>query len=182
MQENHYLVPSQLTGLEKNMEYSIHTNAIEDAEDWFVDAKERLLDVNNWRKYSRIMSLDFHLTDTHGKLLHRKAHNGDHIRIDIQAQGTGFDWVAIEALEYDDYPDEDMETFAMRVRPGEDPANKQDGYSPNNATTTIVIERIGKRLSATYHGRNESENNDTDAPWLGLSDTQWADLIKGLID
>ena len=182
MQENHYLVPAQLAGFEKNIEYNINVHDIEDAEDWFVDAKERLLDINNWRKYSKITTMDFHLTDSHSKLLHRKAHNGDHIRIDIQSQGTGFDWVAIEALEYDDYPDIDMETFAMRVRPAEDPANKLDGYQHNNATSTIVIERRGKRLSASYHGRNESQNEDAASAWLGLSDARWADLIKGLID
>ena len=182
MQENHYLVPSQLAGLEKNIEHNIHTDAVEDAEDWFVDAKERLLDVNNWKRYISVSNIDFHLTDIHSRMISRKAHKADHIRIDIPAQSTGFDWVVIEALEYDDYPDIDMETFAMRIRQVEDPANKQDGYLHNNATTTIVLERIGKTLSASYHGRNESENGNTDASWLGLSDSQWADIIKGFID
>ena len=143
------------------------------------DAQERLLDVNHWRKYSAITGLDFKLTDSHGKVLNRKAHKGDHIRIEIQTDAAVFDWVAIEAIEYDDYPDIDMETFAMRVRPGEHPANKKDDHILNEATTTIVIERRGKTLAASYHGRNE-ENNATQ--WLGLSDTEWAAIVKGLID
>ena len=191
MQDNHYLVPAQLHGNEKNIAYNIDVKTVEDAEDWFVDAKERLLDVNNWKKYSAGISMDFKLTDIHGKVLNRKAHNHDHIRIDMPAQAGGFDWVAIEALEYDDYPDMDIETFAMRVRPGNDPANKQDSTAIGDATSTIVIERIGKKLIASYHGRNESsknsnaqqEHNTTEnAFWLGLSDTEWAKLIKGLID
>ncbi len=151
MQENHYLVPAQLSGLQKNIEYSIHTHAVEDAEDWFVDAKERLLDVNNWIKYSSIPDIDFHITDGHSEVLKRKAHNKDHIRIDIVSRKTGFDWVAIDALEYDDYPDLSMETFAMRIRPTTSPQNIPDMGIANAATSTIVIERIGKRLSASYH-------------------------------
>jgi len=182
MQENHYLIPVQISGFEKNIEYSIHTNAVDDAEDWFVDAKERLLDVNNWIKYSKISDIDFHLTGAHSALLNRKAHNGDHIRIDIRSRNTGFDWVAIEALEYDDYPDLSMETFAMRIRPCPGPQNIPDLQIIHPATSTIVIERLGKRLSASYHGRNEPQNDSTDTPWLGLSDSHWAGLVKGFIE
>jgi len=181
MQENHYLVPAQLAGLQKNIEYSIHTDVVEDAEDWFVDAKERLLDVNNWAKYSTISDIGFHLTNVHSQVLNRKAHNKDHIRIDILSKEMGFDWAAIDALEYDDYPDLSMETFAMRIRPS-GAQNSQDGSIVNAASSTIVIERIGKRLSASYHGRNESSAYNTDPAWLGISDAQWNNLMKGLID
>ena len=93
----------------------------------------------------------------------------------------GFDWAAIDALEYDDYPDLSMETFAMRIRPS-GAQNSQDGSIVNAASSTIVIERIGKRLSASYHGRNESSAYNTDPAWLGISDAQWNNLMKGLID
>lgn len=193
MQENHYLIPTQLLGKEKDIAHSIYTNTTEDAEDWFVDAKERLLDINNWRKYSGSGGVDFKLTDSRGKVLNRKAHNGDHVRITVTPGIATFDWVVIEALEYDDYPDTDMETFAMRVRPGNDPAIKFDDPAVYDATSTIVIERKGRRLTASYHGRNESVTGDSDVvfepgnttdniSWLGLSDTEWANLVKGLID
>src|ERR1700733_14092947 len=126
MHESHYLIPAQLSGKEKNLAYSIYTDTVEDAEDWFVDAKERLLDINNWKKYGGSAGVDFKLTDGHGKVLNRKAHNGDHVRITITPGATTFDWVVIEALEYDDYPDLDMETFAMRIRPGNGPVTKYD--------------------------------------------------------
>ena len=193
MHENHYLIPEQLQGNEKNIAYSIYTDAVEDAEDWFVDAKERLMDINNWRKYGGSTGVDFKLTDSHGKVLNRKAHNADHIRITVVQQAAVFDWVVIEALEYDDYPDIDMETFAMRVRPGNHPLIKQDDHGMNDATSTIVIERKGKKLAASYHGRNESANRPGEitfeqgvitenTSWLGLSDTEWAHLVKGFID
>ena len=185
MEENHYLVPTQIQGLEKNITHSVLVKTKDDADDWFVDAKERLLDVNNWKKYSAIPNMDFRLTDSHGKVLNRKAHSGDHIRIEIQADATGFDWVTIEAIEYDDYPDTDLETFALRVRPCEHPANMNDDFVINGATSTIVIERNGKNLTSSYHGRNQFEGEAADnsiSAWLGLSDSDWARLIKGLIE
>ena len=173
MQEDHYLVPEQLHGFEKNIAYKAVVNSIEDAEDWFVDAKERLLDVNNWKKYSIDTGLGFRLIDSHGKILNRKAHKGDHISIDAVTMHMA-DWVTIEALEYDDYPDADMETFAMRVK-----------SDTGNATSTLVIERKGRNLEASYHGRNQAEEITTagtgNAAWLGLSDTEWTALVKGLI-
>jgi hypothetical protein len=198
----HYLVPVQTQGIKKDLEHSITFPMVEDAEDMFVVSKNRLLDVNNWKKSSTHISASFHLTDHHGKPITRRAHKGDHIRIALPAPeartGDGYDWVEIEAIEYDDYPDEDMETFAMHVRPCRSPLEKRDNdtahFFSESATSTFVIERRGKRLAALYHGRNETANVGTDMPdairnatvavgaWLGLSDVQWSGLIKGLIE
>lgn len=202
MSESHYLVPAQFDGLEKDLSHSIITETIEDADDWFVDAKERLLDVNNWKKISGIANVEFKLTDGNGRILSRRARRGDLIRIDIAGRGHeyegGFEWAAIEAIEYDDYPDENMETFAMRLRPSADPMNKNNNvfldFSESEATSTFVIERIGKKLSAYYHGRNEQgdlelvsvgqqhEPEIVKCAWLGLSDVECKALIKGFVD
>jgi len=187
MQEQHYLVPHQYEGSKKDLDYSIPADTVEDAEDWFVDAKDRLWNVNHWEQNSPAINVQFKLTDTHGNAVNRKAHKGDHIRIDTEGAGTGFDWVIIEAIEYDDYPDVNLETFAIHVRPSYDPKENQFVLSAdNNATSTIVIERRVKRLIASYHGRNEGAGEDTpgtgDAAWLGLSELQWGSLLKGLLD
>ena len=50
MPDYHYLIPDHQQGLEKNLEHTIICDSIEEAEDCFVDAKERLMDVNNWNK------------------------------------------------------------------------------------------------------------------------------------
>jgi hypothetical protein len=193
MTDNHYLVPTQQEGLEKDITHSIIANTMEDAEDWFVDAKERLMAVNNWKKWTVMTSADFKLTDSHGNAVNRRARKGDHIRIDLPSSFDmegGFDWVTIEAIEYDDYPDFSTETFAMRLRPSIHPQDKKGHAvldSPgNDATSTFVIERRGKRLSATYHGRNEAEHNDSNVmvgtiAWLGMSDVQCAALVKGFV-
>ena len=194
MIENHYLVPTQLEGLEKDISHSITTKSAEDAEDWFVDAKERLLAVSNWKKFSGVTGIDFRLTDIHGKAVNRSARKGDHIRIDADAQAQhfdgGFEWAVIEAIEYDDYPDINMETFAMRVRPSSSPVKNtysvDDRYNNSEATSTFVIERVGKILSSYYYGRNEEVETGygvaVAAPaWLGLADMQCRSLVKGML-
>jgi hypothetical protein len=199
MQEKHYLVPQHNEGFEKDIAHEAVAKTIEDAEDWFVDAKERLLDINNWKKYAPGLGVEFRLSDGHGKGLHRSARRGDHVRIDIQGPAGGliggFDWSTIEAMEYDDYPDEDMETFAIRIRPSDHPQDGTDGVpvlvAGNDVSATVVVARFGKRLSAAYHGRNElagadmkaddRSNEDPGNGWMGISDVQWGELMKGLL-
>jgi len=193
MSHDHYLIPAQHQGLEKNLAYTFVCDSVEEAEDCFVDAKERLLDVNSWNKYSQINDIEFRLQDAHGREAHRHARRGDHIRLAAATLSVGrveeFDWVAIEAIEYDDYPDQGMETFGMRLHPCATPAGNLGPNAPysltDNATSTLVIQRRGRKLSATYHGRNEPIQATTGSPaddhcWLGLSELQWANLVTGI--
>lgn len=200
--EQHYLVPQQHTGPSKDLEHTVTAESLEDAEDWFIDAKNRMLDVNNWKNYAATFSTAFMLADSHGKPVSRSVHRGDHIRIDIPgpgpAAGGGYDWVLIESVEYDDYPDDERETFAMRVHPVADPAMGNGGatahFFSEQASSTFVVERMGKYLKASYHGRNEEINKEGSVldnvrnslvgftAWLGMSDAQWASLIKGFLE
>ena len=175
MPDNHYLVPNQLQGFEKNISQRIVMQFIDDAEDRFVGAKEKMLDVASWCKYYNATGFDLILTDSHGKTLHRRAHKGDHIRIYVNGsvQTSGSDWM-VQALEYDDYPDEDKEAFAMRIVPVD--ADKNDRPAANNDhSATLVIERVRKNLEASFHSRNEATLA------LGLSDEQWQSLVKGWV-
>lgn len=197
MNEQHYLVPLHDEGYEKDITYTVTAKTIEDAEDWFVDAKQRLLDINNWEKYAPMLSVEFRLADGHGKGLKRCARKHDHIRIDVPGSVStvagGFDWATIEAMEYDDYPDESMETFAVRIRPSEHPQFKSDSAEvpEQELSSTFVISRQGKSLFAAYHGRNELihsytttdslQSNDNAPGWLGLTDVQWTDLVKSFL-
>ena len=171
----------------KMPEYSITTTFTEDAEDLFVDAKEKLLDVNNWRRYSGITGIDFRLTDGHSRPVKRKAHRGDHIKINFPEQGSAADehcCVVIVALEYDDYPDLDMETFTLRVRRCETMNKHEDDGDFDEAESSLIVERRNKKIYATYHSRTEPVNgadkNDT-TNWFGMSDNQWDSLVKGFV-
>lgn len=199
--ETHYLVAEQLEGLEKDITQSILTDTIEDAEDFFVDAKERLLDVNNWKRYGGAGMPEFSLCDHHGNPIKRRAHKSDYIKVspfgNVDFNERTPVWVVIEAIEYDDYPDLNSESFAIRLRQSMPPvynSNRSlDMHAHQTATSTLVIERTGKKLAATYHSRNDmaeiavgmyvdEQSIKTNAGcWMEISDVQCTNLLKGFI-
>ena len=191
----HYLVPQHDSGHSVNLEHEVIAADVEEAEDWFVTAKDRLLDVNHWRVTGSLLTQDLHLTDSHGRVMNRHARKGDHIRINIPGPGPrevdAYDWVVIAAIEYDDYPDESRETFALKICAAGMPGEGGAGSAPSG---TLVIERNSKMLRARYHGRNVVEYSFVPGPaspaddsgqfsaWLGISDAQWQSLLTGMIE
>lgn len=193
--------PPQTEGIEKNIEETTEMENIEDAEDLFVIAKNRLLHVNDWHKVSTTIPSDFTIVDRHGEKLDRAVHKGDYIIIKIPAPGNnageGKDWVFVEALEYDDYPDDNREMIAMRLRPVQNPQSSDEDvahFFTGNASSTFVVERIGRKIIAYYYGRNEKPNTDTEklsdtirnlavaaGAMLGFSDVQWKELLQGFL-
>lgn len=195
------MIPKQEKGAHKDLKESITLENVDDADDLFVLAKERLLDINNWHKLSGGLSAEFILTDNHGKEAHRPAHTGDYIKIKIPGPGNetgdGYDWVHIEKILYDDYPDANGEAMSMQVRPAPSPLHKEETahFFKEDATSTFNIERHGRIVLVHYHGRNEVPNTDAGGVInaarnvavaiggiMGLSDMQWQKLIKGLIE
>ena len=175
MQQPHYLVPTHTDGAEIDITYTLHADLVEEAEDIFVDAKDRLLDVTHWARYAGLADVRFALADGHRHIVSRKARRADHIMIDGPGQPhMEYDAYTIDALEYDDFPDTNLETFAIRMRPSEREATDNTGD-----TATIVIVRKGAQLSATYHGRNSPTGGD--GLWHGISNTEWEALMRGLI-
>lgn len=199
--DNHGMVPGQEKGMQKNLKQSVTLESIDDAEDMFLLAKERLTDVNQWYKVAGEKGAKFILTDHHGKEVSRPAHIGDYIKIDIpgpgNAEGDGFDWVHIDKIRYDDYPDDGTETFALLVRPcssPEKPGGETAHFFSDDSTSTFIVERHNRIVTAHYYGRNELPNTDAEGAMnivrnvavaigglLGVSDLQWNSLVEGLV-
>lgn len=99
----------------------------------------------------------FVLTDNNGKHVHRPAHKGDYIKVQSLINNEVVDWAYIEAIEYDDYPNVDVETIAIRLHPGMNPLDKNDDKT---ATHIYVIERHNKTLHITYHSRNNAATDE----------------------
>jgi hypothetical protein len=106
------------------MEQCFSTKTVEDAEDSFVDAKERLLDVNHWGRYCSAPGVTFSLSDGHNRPVSRRARGGDHIKLSIP--GSEVCCLIIESLEYDDYPDLGMEAFTLRLKPCQHSKNMEE--------------------------------------------------------
>ncbi len=181
MRPQHYLVPQHDEGTSIDLEHHISTTDLEDAEDLFVAAKDAMLDVNKWG--SRLAPVLVHLADAHGKPVSRSARRGDHLCLDSGSPDHDYEWVFIESLEYDDYPDELKETFAIRLHAVDEPGHISPEAFSEEASGTLVVERIGRTVHALYHWRDCGEDHQVRTGlWHSISNDQWLTIITGFIE
>jgi hypothetical protein len=196
------IIPSQKDGGKKDIQHSVTAVDDDDARKLFVIAWNRLIDINNWGKISGPMSAKFQLTDHNVKEVNRTAEKNDYFKIDLPgpgpAEGKGFDWVIIEAIEEKSDTSGPYESIGIRVRPASDPTQNGENvahFFDSDATSTFLVERHDKTVTASVFGRNEKPNTkDTDTvvdkirnavvgagAIAGLSNIQWKSLVTGLI-
>lgn len=192
-------LPEQQTGSAMDAVEKIEMRSAEEAKLFFRTVKQRLLNVNAWAEITGIPMSAFCLTDRTGQPVHRNATIGDYLRIDIPGPGTktgdGFDWVVIEEIKESHV--EEGEILTMQVRPAPNPQTPDDHtahFLKDTATSTFQVKRIGNRVYAEEHARNEVPNTDTGhtldnvrnmmvgwAAKIGFAYPQWKSLVKGLI-
>lgn len=195
------IVPSQQEGGKKDIVHRVTANDLDDARKLFFIARNRLLEVNCWDQLAGMASAKFVLTDDHGNEIDRTAEKGDYLKIDLpgpgSVEGEGFDWVYIEAVEDKSDSTGPYESIAIRVRPCSNPKMKGENvahFFDDSATSSFVVERVNKEVTAAVYGRNEVPNTSTSkvvdkirnavvgtTAIAGLSNAQWKSLVKGLI-
>jgi hypothetical protein len=195
------IVPVQKQGGQSDNEHTVVCSTREEAMKLFVNARKRLLDVNNWETYCHgLLSADFKLCDTQGNPVTRPAEEDDYFKIDIPgpgpANGDGYDWVQIENIVSARQEHADMELVSIKVRPAPSPTNQSSSvahFFSDAATSTFLLQRNGEKVTAAIHGRNEEPNTNTNladkvrnsmvanAAILKFSDVQWKQLAIGLI-
>lgn len=192
-------VPAQQMGSEMNAVEQIELGSETEASHFFQTVKERLLDVNRWAEFAGGGMSDFFLTDESGKMVDRKATGGDYIRIDIPGPGTkaggGYDWVMIEEVKLE--VTNEGEVLSMTARPWANPLSDEDEtahFLTEDATSTFQVKRLGNKIYAEEHARNEMPNTNMKhtmdnirnrfVGWgakAGFSYPQWKALVKGLL-
>jgi hypothetical protein len=190
------IIPENKEGTQTNTERSIEFATEEESKQFFQIAKKRLLDVNHWHKIAGNATADFQLTDEEGKPVNRTAKEGDHFKIDIPGPGSitgeGNDWVKIESIQ------EDENYIGIRVRPASNPTNERKDiahFFNDNSTSSFIIKKEGKKITAGVYGRNEKPNTKTETvvdkirnatvatgAISGFSKLQWKSLVNGLIE
>ncbi|TJZ62746.1 hypothetical protein FAZ15_00085 [Sphingobacterium olei] len=193
------IIPEQIAGKKLDCFETVEFSDITEADNFYVIAKGRLLDINNWNDVSGIPSVSFCLVDRYNQKLNRSAQIGDHVRIDIPGPGLpssdGYDWVRVENITA-----EETDIFRQTVlslRPSPDPTNANPDtahFFKNLATSTIIVEQKRNSVSAHYAGRNEIVNTENTAltdnlrnfliglgAKIGASFPQWKALIAGIV-
>jgi len=136
--------------------------------------------------------------------------------------GDGFDWVTVLSIRAANNKEDDGDTgneneintnktdhgknesgedadesLTITVKPSDNPLNRKEDtahFFESSATSTFIIQRIGTRVQASVHGRNEEPNTRISATIdkmrntlvakgaaAGFSGMQWQSLTDGLI-
>ena len=189
------VVPEHNKGMQTDTESSTELSSEVEAQEFYQEAKQRLLSINSWHQYAGNASADFLLTDHKGNPVHRSPEKGDHFKIDIPGPGTitgeGHDWVQVEAIE------EDEDSIGIRVRPVTNPTNERKDvahFFSEDATSSFIVKREGKKITVGVYGRNEKPNTDIETlkdkirnaaiatgAISGFSKLQWKSLVNGLV-
>jgi len=194
------IIPQQQSGKAIDAASSIELIDESDAKKLFIKVKDRLQNVNQWKKYAGNISADFHLVDSLGRTVEREAQKGDYLKIDIPGPGTkrgdGYDWVKIEEVMSTAFLN--GESFAFRVRPAENPqsgdAEVAHFYSPES-TSSFMVQRHKNKITVSIHDRNTTPNINADRPFEKIRDTlvgtagvltfskiQWKNLAEGILN
>jgi hypothetical protein len=172
------------------------------AHERFLKAAERLLDINNWHEYAGPGSAKFTMTNNLGDETVGFAKEGFYFSIDLPVPGPdagdGLEWVIIEKIEAGGNSRDKEEYVAMTVRPVADPRKAEQAiahFYKEVSTSTFIVKREGRKVTAGAHGRNETPNNDDVdlhdkirntivalSARIGLSGPQWKKLVSGLIE
>ena len=194
------IIPEQFTGKTLDYEQSVDFAAQSQADDFFMKARGKLLDVNNWHHVTKGLSAEFCIVDEEGEPLRNKlVEKNDFIKIDIPGPGLpssdGFDWVKVEELVEEHFPD--LKRVALTLRPCPDPTHPGTDdtahFFKDIATSTLLIKQKGMKVCVQYAGRNEVINTENESSLdkvrnfiiglgakMGASFPQWKALVDGL--
>lgn len=200
MKQERFL-PDQEQGIRKDFERSLVLETAAQATEAYRIISERMKSINEWDKYTGILSAKFTLTDLEGKEIHRMAIPGDYVKIDVPGPSlslTKYDWVQVRSIKESEDGQKDENAFSMELHPS--PAPGSDGkdiahFFDDTSSSSFVLMRQHRKLTLSYHGRNEVPNIGISrvrdklrnllmgiGAALGMSDMQWKQLIKGLLD
>lgn len=194
-------IPAQHEGKDMTISDSIEFENEIQAKNFYLEAKNRVLAINDWDEIGKFSISTFEHLDPFGKHSEEKPQEGDFVKIDIPGPGlwssSGYDYVQIEQIA--DTSDNSEELFTLTLRPSSMPMGNDDHetkhFFKNMATSTLQIKRDGKTVEASYYGRNEVMNLDLESiidrlrnifvalgAKLGASYPQWKSLIAGILE
>ncbi len=198
---NTSIIPEQFTGKKNDISveksFSTHTATLP----VFTRACDRLLRPNIWHLLAGDAKAGFTLFDHFGNTPDRLLQAGDYIRIDIPGpgskEGNGYDWVAVKTIDdHRQLSNTSAELGILMVvcpNPFHSSTDAAHFFS-SPASSSIIVTMKDDLVSTSYHGRNESINNNTNSvadnirntvvglgAFIGLSEIQWKALLEGLL-
>lgn len=195
-----HFIPAQHEGKDMDISDSVEFENEIQAKNFYLEAKNRLLEINNWDQVAKVPVSTFEHLDAFGKHSEERPQEGDFVKIDIPGPGlwtsSGYDYVQIEQINESSDSSHDLITLTLRpsAMPHHEDDHETKHFFKNMATSSFQIKRDGKTVEASYFGRNEMMNLDLDSildrlrnlfvalgAKLGASYPQWKSLIAGIL-
>ncbi len=194
------IVPENFKGKSLDIEHSVVSDTKAGAINIFKTACARVVNPPGWHLLAGELSATFKVYKSKNLQQADFANVDDYLGISVPgpglSEGDGLDWVRVELLQKNKEPDCD-ESLAMQVRPSKNPLKTHSSiahFFDEASTSTFIIKRTGKKITASYHGRNEMANTEeislldklrnkvvATGAKAGLSNLQWEALIKGFL-
>ena len=194
------IIPPQYTGTDIEVHATAEFESTEDAAEFFIVARRRLLNVNEWHKVAGLVSASFQAIDKDGNKVNRPIEKGDYMRVDIPGpvskEGDGYDWVTAEEVK--EINTGEIQSIGFRVRPVANPfgdTNNIAHFYDDSSTSNFIVMREGKRITAGIVDRNTKPNEATSSltdkvrgTAIGLgaiaifSRLQWQSLANGIVN
>jgi hypothetical protein len=194
------VVPEQKTGQSSFTHTDITCRNLDQVNERYRVAAERLHNVNWWHEYAGKPTATFHLFDESGNSVNRLVQQGDYLRINIPGPGNpdtnGADWVQV--IEVGERSAGERQLAFITVKAAPDPlvrSNQATHFFDQPATSTFVVYRKQFTIMAAVFGRNEHSNFRSRnvftliRNWfvyigaqLGLANLQWKALTHGLLN
>jgi hypothetical protein len=191
------LIPGQEKGKSVDLREELVAADEEMARQVFKQAVDRLCRPASWHEVAGVLSGIFTVEK---KDAGEPAEPGDHIRINIPGpglrEGDGDDWVRVKTIDRD-FDELSDESFGLLLEVSTNPHSPNPAISHffgEGASSSLLITRKGKLVTAFYKGRNETINTENLAltdkirnivvaggAIAGISELQWSALLKGLL-
>ncbi len=198
---NEGTIPENKKGVKSDTVSSVELTSTEQAIQHYERVRNRFLDVNNWHAYAGVGSAEFTLRNAKGEMITGQLpQKGNYFEIAIPGPaneaGEGKDWVQIADIS--EISNADFQCITIKVHPAASPVNNNTEtahFFDEEASSTFIIRREGRVVSAEVHGRNETPNTDEVGlrdkirntvvalgAMLGFSKIQWKNLTSGLVN
>lgn len=194
------LIPKNFKGKSVDLEESIIAPSANNAKEIYRQACERLQCPATWHELAGEFGAVFTVKKAGSDETKNTISVNDFIQVDIPAPGPaagdGHDWVKVETIDQD-FDKDAEESFGLLVKVTSNPSTPGDDiahFFGREASSTWVVKRKGNTVTASYHGRNETPNTESEGigdklrnsivaigAMAGISALQWTALLKGLL-
>lgn len=175
----------------------------EDAILLFKNARDKLININQWDTLLAGHTTSFQVVSTTGQLIDASAGSSFYVRIDIASKGSetgyGYDWLQIEDWVDMEDENENLSLLSFSLRPSVNPEQKNEKiahYFSPDSSLTMLLRREANNVKISVFETNLVINPLAEksvagtirqtlvgsAGVCGLTNNEWEEIVRNLLE